>query len=174
MLFRSVGVAMIIVTNLVLLPIVMSYIGISRSGVEHARKSDANPAAIWRGLSMFANRKVAPIPIVIAIVMAVSGYYYSQGLKIGDLDKGAPELRADSRYNLDNAFMVSNYSTSADVFVVMVETAREHCNSFKVMDAVDRFMWYMDNVEGVQSTTSLVTVSKLVTKAMNEIGRAHV
>jgi predicted RND superfamily exporter protein len=64
--------------------------------------------------------------------------------------------------------MVSNYSTSADVFVVMVETAREHCNSFKVMDAVDRFMWYMDNVEGVQSTTSLVTVSKLVTKAMNE------
>jgi hypothetical protein len=164
----SVGVAMIIVTNLVLLPIVMSYIGISRSGVEHARKSDANPAAIWRGLSMFANRKVAPIPIVIAIVMAVSGYYYSQGLKIGDLDKGAPELRADSRYNLDNAFMVSNYSTSADVFVVMVETAREHCNSFKVMDAVDRFMWYMDNVEGVQSTTSLVTVSKLVTKAMNE------
>ena len=164
----SVGVAMIIVTNLVLLPIVMSYIGISRSGVEHARKSDANPAAIWRGLSMFANRKVAPIPIVIAIVMAVSGYYYSQGLKIGDLDKGAPELRADSRYNQDNAFMVSNYSTSADVFVVMVETAREHCNSFKVMDAVDRFMWYMDNVEGVQSTTSLVTVSKLVTKAMNE------
>ncbi|MFT4531843.1 MAG: putative RND superfamily exporter protein, partial [Thalassolituus oleivorans] len=164
----SVGVAMIIVTNLVLLPIVMSYIGISRSGVEHARKSDANPAAIWRGLSMFANRKVAPIPIVIAIVMAVSGYYYSQGLKIGDLDKGAPELRADSRYNLDNAFMVSNYSTSADVFVVMVETAREHCNSFKVMDAVDRFMWYIDNVEGVQSTTSLVTVSKLVTKAMNE------
>jgi predicted RND superfamily exporter protein len=36
------------------------------------------------------------------------------------------------------------------------------------MDAVDRFMWYMENVPGVQSTTSLVTVSKLVTKAMNE------
>ena len=100
--------------------------------------------------------------------MAVAGYYYSQGLKIGDLDKGAPELRADSRYNQDNAFMVGNYSTSSDVLVVMVETAPERCNAYKVMDAVDRFMWYMENVPGVQSTTSLVTVSKLVTKSMNE------
>jgi len=164
----SVGVAMIIVTNLVLLPIVMSYIGISQSGVRHAQKVEASEPKLWKALSFFANKKVAPFPIVIGIVMAVFGYQMSQGLKIGDLDKGAPELRADSRYNLDNDFMVSNYSTSSDVLVVMVETAKEQCNSFKVMDAVDRFMWYMENVPGVQSTTSLVTVSKLVTKAMNE------
>jgi predicted RND superfamily exporter protein len=36
------------------------------------------------------------------------------------------------------------------------------------MDAIDRFMWYMENVPGVQSTVSMVTVSKLVTKGMNE------
>jgi len=164
----SVGVAMIIVTNLVLLPIIMSYIGISQSGVRHAQKAEASEPKLWKALSFFASKKVAPFPIIIAIVMAVFGYYMSQGLKIGDLDKGAPELRADSRYNLDNDFMVSNYSTSSDVLVVMVETAKEQCNSFKVMDAVDRFMWYMENVPGVQSTASLVTVSKLVTKAMNE------
>jgi len=64
--------------------------------------------------------------------------------------------------------MVSNYSTSSDVFLVMVETAKEQCNSYKVMDAIDRFMWYMENVPGVQSTISMVTVSKLVTKGMNE------
>ena len=105
---------------------------------------------------------------LVAIVMAIGGYFMSQGLKIGDLDKGAPELRADSRYNLDNDFMVSNYSTSSDVLVVMVESGKEQCNSYKVMDVIDRFMWHMDNIPGVQSTTSLVTVSKLVTKAMNE------
>lgn len=164
----SVGVAMIIISNLVLLPIIMSFIGISQSGVRHAQKVEASEPKLWKTLSFFANKKVAPFPIVIAIVMAIFGYQMSQGLKIGDLDKGAPELRADSRYNLDNDFMVSNYSTSSDVLVVMVETAKEQCNSFKVMDAVDRFMWYMENVPGVQSTTSLVTVSKLVTKAMNE------
>lgn len=164
----SVGVAMIIVTNLVLLPIIMSYIGISQAGVNHARNVEQSKASVWRGLSMFANRKVAPVPIVIAILMAIFGYSYSQGLKIGDLDEGAPELRADSRYNQDNAYMVGNYSTSSDVMVVMVETPPEQCNAFKVMDAMDRFMWYMENVPGVQSTTSLVTVSKLVTKSMNE------
>merc|ERR1711879_146338 len=164
----SVGVAMIIVTNLVLLPIAMSWLGISRSGVIHAKRSEQADPAHWRVLSGFASHKTAPAVIVIAIALGAFGYYYSQDLKIGDLDKGAPELRADSRYNLDNDFMVSNYSTSSDVLVVMVETPVEMCNSFKAMDVMDRFMWHMENQPGVQSAVSLVTVSKLVTKAMNE------
>ena len=164
----SVGVAMIIVTNLVLVPLVMSYVGISKSGIRHAENNEKAEPKLWKLLSKIASKKVAPYPIIIAIVMAVFGLYQSQSLKIGDLDAGAPELRQDSRYNLDNAYMVSNYSTSSDVFLVMVETAKEQCNSYKVMDAIDRFMWYMENVPGVQSTVSMVTVSKLVTKGMNE------
>lgn len=164
----SIGVAMIIVTNLVFLPLAMSFIGISKSGVNHAKKNEQGTHSFWKGLSVFANRKVAVLPIAAAIVMAVFGVYQSQSLKIGDLDEGAPELHPDSRYNLDNAYMVGNYSTSSDVLVVMVETAKEQCNSYKVMDAVERFMWYIDNVPGVQSSVSLVTVSKLVTKGMNE------
>ena len=43
-------------------------------------------------------------------------------MKVGDLDPGAPELRADSRYNLDNRFVIDHYQASSDVFVIMVET----------------------------------------------------
>ena len=164
----SVGVAMIIITNLVLVPLVMSYVGISKSGVRHAKNNEQAEPKLWKLLSKIASKKVAPFAIIVAIIMAAGGIYQSQSLKIGDLDAGAPELRQDSRYNLDNAYMVSNYSTSSDVFLVMVETAKEQCNSFKVMDAIDRFMWYMENVPGVQSTVSMVTVSKLSTKGMNE------
>jgi len=164
----SVGVAMIIVTNLVLMPLVMSFVGISQSGIRHAEKNEKAEPKLWKAMSKIASKKAAPVPIILAIVLAVFGVYQSQSLKIGDLDAGAPELRPDSRYNLDNAFMVENYSTSSDVFLVMVETSKEQCNSYKVMDAIDRFMWYMENVPGVQSTVSLVTVSKLVTKGMNE------
>ena len=164
----SVGVAMIIVTNLVLVPLVMSYVGISKSGIKHAENNESAEPKLWKALSKVASNKVAPYPIIIAIVMAVFGVYQSQSLKIGDLDAGAPELRPDSRYNLDNAYMVSNYSTSSDVFLVMVETPKEQCNTFKVLDSMDRFMWYMESVPGVQLTVSMVTVSKLVTKAMNE------
>lgn len=164
----SVGVAMIIVTNLVLMPLVMSYVGISKSGINHAISNEKSEPKLWRALSKIASPKIAPFPIIIAIVLAVGGIYKSQSLKVGDLEPGAPELRQDSRYNLDNAYMVENYSTSSDVFLVMVETAKEQCNSYKVMDAIDRFMWYMENVPGVQSSVSMVTVSKLVTKGMNE------
>ncbi|MCG8611229.1 MAG: MMPL family transporter, partial [Pseudomonadales bacterium] len=83
-------------------------------------------------------------------------------------DKGAPELRPDSVYNLDNEYIISNYSTSSDVLVVMVETPAEQCTSYKVMDAMDRLQWRMQNTPGVQNTASLVTVSKIVTKALNE------
>jgi predicted RND superfamily exporter protein len=164
----SVGVAMIIVTNLVLMPLVMSYVGISKSGITHAANNEKAEPKLWKALSKIASPKVAPFPIIFAIVLAVGGIYKSQSLKVGDLEPGAPELRQDSRYNLDNAYMVENYSTSSDVFLVMVETAKEQCNSYKVMDSIDRFMWYMENVPGVQSSVSMVTVSKLVTKGMNE------
>jgi uncharacterized protein len=164
----SVGVAMIIVTNLVLLPVVMSWIGISDSGVHHAQRGQARVPVVWQWLSGFAERRMALPALLVACVMGAVGYHYSLGLKIGDLDPGAPELRADSRYNLDNDFMVEHFSTSSDILVVMVETPVEMCNSFKTMDLMDRFMWHMKNVPGVQSGVSLVSVSKLVTKAMNE------
>lgn len=164
----GLGVAIIIVTNLVLLPIVLSYVGISDSGIKNAQRGEKSNFILWRGLSYFASRKTAPVAIVVAVLLVIGATYVSRDLQIGDLDKGAPELRADSRYNLDNDFMVSNYSTSSDVFVVMAETPQDMCVSFKVFDTLNRFMWHMENVEGVQSAVSVSTISKLVGRAMNE------
>jgi len=164
----SIGVAVIIFTNLVLLPILMSYVGISNSGVKYAKKSAESEPKVAKALSYFAHPTVAPISILIGIALAGAGVYYGQGLKIGDLDKGAPELHPDSRYNLDNAFITDNYSTSADVMVIMVKTQTEQCSAYQTMDAIDRFQWTMENVEGVQGTASLVTVSKIVSTGMNE------
>ncbi len=164
----SIGVAVIIFTNLVLLPLLMSYVGISKSGVKYYEKSSAAEPKIAKIMSYCAHPTVAPISILVGIALAGAGVYYGQDLKIGDLDKGAPELHPDSRYNLDNAFITDNYSTSADVMVIMVKTDVEQCSSYQAMDAIDRFQWVMENVEGVQGTASLVTVSKIVSTGMNE------
>ena len=164
----SVGVAVIIVTNLLLLPLLMSYVGISRSGVSHAKKVELAEPKLWKFVAKFTHKKVAGGAILVAIALAFAGVIGSQNLKIGDLDKGAPELRQDSRYNLDNAFVVDNYSTSSDVLVIMAETPQEQCATYEALDAIDRLMWTMENVEGVQSAMSLVSVSKLVSKGMNE------
>lgn len=164
----SIGVAVIVFTNLILLPVAISYVGISQKAIARSKKDAVCEHPFWRLLSNFASPKVAPVSIGLALLAFAGGLWYSQNLKIGDLDQGAPELRPDSRYNLDNRFMIGNYSTSSDVLVIMVKTAAERCSVHDTMAPIDELMWTMDNTPGVQSTISLVTVSKQVIKGMNE------
>jgi predicted RND superfamily exporter protein len=164
----GVGVAVIIVTNLVLHPVIVSYSGLSKGGLKHAKHVELHGDKKWRALSFMAHPSVAPISVLIAILGCGIGLYYQKDLKIGDLDKGAPELRPDSRYNLDNDYIISNYSTSADIMVVMIKTPKEMCSTYELMDVMDRMQWRLENTPGVESTASLVSVSKLVTKALNE------
>jgi len=164
----GLGVAIVIVTNLVLHPLIMSYIGITRGGIRNVQKRGEQQDRKWKLMSNFANPRVAPISLLIAAIGLGVGLYYKQGLKVGDLDEGAPELRADSRYNLDNKFIIDNYSTSADVLVVMVKTEEEQCTQYNVLRAMDTLQWELQNTPGVQSSASLADVSKMVTKALNE------
>ena len=81
---------------------------------------------------------------------------------------GAPELRADSRYNLDNTFLTENFSTSTDVFVAMIQTPPQQCGDYATLSAIDRFQEVMRDTRGVQSVVSLVNISKRAIMAMNE------
>ncbi|NRP16051.1 RND family transporter [Marinobacterium sp. xm-a-152] len=164
----SIGVAVIVLTNLMLLPLLMSYVGVGKNAIARAKRNIAKENSHWRMFSVFATPKGATMAITVALFMLVGGLYFSQDLKIGDLDKGAPELRLDSRYNLDNAFITDNYSTSSDVFVVMVATEEEQCSSFQTLSLVDRFQFYLQGIEGVQSSISLTDVSERVTAGLNE------
>ena len=111
---------------------------------------------------------MAGLLVILAALGFAFGIWYGKDLKIGDLDAGAPELRADSRYNLDNQFMVDNYSASTDVFVVMVKTPDLKCVTYQAYAAVDLFEWVMADVPGVQSTFSLVNASKRIIAGNNE------
>jgi predicted RND superfamily exporter protein len=164
----SVGIASIIITNMVLLPIIMSYLGVTSRGVRHVQNVEKNPSPFWGRLAKMATHKYALIFIIVAQLFLAFGLYVSQGLKIGELDAGAPELHQDSRYNKDNAFITSNYSTSADVMVLMVTSPPEKCVSYAVMDMMERLQWELNHTEGVQLSVSIVNISKGVTKAFNE------
>ena len=165
----SIGVGVIVFTNLILLPVAISYIGISKKAVERSKADAVREHPFWRLLSNFAHPVVAPVSVVIALSAGVAGFWYQKAhLQIGDLDQGAPELRPDSRYNQDNDFIIKNYSTSSDVLVVMVKTGPEGCSTYDTLAPIDELMWTMQNTQGVQSAISLVTVSKQVIKGMNE------
>ncbi len=165
----SIGVAVIILTNLVLLPVLVSYLGVSPGAITHRKRGELRGKhPVWRAMSRLTGPRLAPLMILLGVVATAGGLYLSQDLRVGDLDPGAPELRPDSRYNQDNAFITTNYATSTDLLVVMVKSEPQQCSSYRVLDAMDQLQWRLVNLDGVQSTRSLADFSKLYMSAMNE------
>jgi predicted RND superfamily exporter protein len=163
----TIGVAVIILTKMFLLPILMSYVGVSDACLRHQARKQAGKFRIARFLACIAEPRYARLAALLALIVFGAAWAMSRDLKIGDLDPGAPELRADSRYNKDNAYISSHYATSSDVFVVMVKTAAGECGSYPVAEKVDRFQWMMEGVAGVESTTSLFSGMKRVIAGSN-------
>mgnify|MGYP003148146654 FL=1 len=165
----SIGVAVIVFTNLIMLPVTISYLGISKKAVERSKRDAVREHPFWRFLSNVAHPNVAPWMVIVALVAGTTCFVYQKNnIKVGDLDAGAPELRPDSRYNKDNDFIIQNYTTSSDILVVMVATPPEKCSAYETMEAIDQLQWKMQNLEGVQSAVSLVTVAKQVIMGSNE------
>jgi hypothetical protein len=113
-------------------------------------------------LDRFTTRRYALTAIAAAIVLAGVGLTVSHGLKIGDLDP-APELRADSRYNQDNAYITANYALSSDQFAVIVKTDKEGCLKYPTLVEADRLAWALKQVPGLQTTVSLADAARQIT-----------
>ncbi|WAB90825.1 MMPL family transporter [Pseudomonas citronellolis] len=170
----SLGVAVLIFTNLILLPVLLSYVGVSPKAArrslraEEAEASGADKHAVWRFLDLFTRRRWAAACITVAALLAAGGYAVSLNLKIGDLDAGAPELRADSRYNRDNAFVTAHYGASSDVFAVMVQTPAGACSAYDTLKRVDDLDWQLRGLAGVDSTNSLALLNRRVLVGLSE------
>jgi len=172
----TLGVLTLIFTNLILLPILLSYTGVSKAAAlreaanDKFSQLDAQHARhpFWAFLDRFTERKWASGAIIVAVILGVAGFAVSLHVKIGDLNPGAPELRAESRYNSDNRFMVSNFSASSDKYVVMVKTPQYFCANYQTLVAVDALEAQLQQLPGVVSTTSLAALSKQAAAGMNE------
>ncbi|TBW48321.1 RND family transporter [Marinobacter halodurans] len=175
-LTATLGVMALILSNLVLLPILLSYTGVSRRAAAReaeAAKIDMTDAQhlrhpIWAFLDHFTQARWAGTAIVVALILGSYGYVVGSKVKVGDLDPGAPELRPDSRYNLDNDFMVTNYASSSDKYVVMVKTPRYYCANYDTLVKVDALEAKLQQLPGVVSTSSLAGLSKQASAGMNE------
>ncbi|EUB75523.1 MMPL domain protein [Pseudomonas sp. GM41(2012)] len=172
----TIGVLTLIFTNLILLPILLSYTGVSKAAAQREAANDKFSQLdalharhpFWAFLDRFTERKWASGAILIAVMLGVAGFAVSLHVKIGDLNPGAPELRPESRYNSDNRFMVSNFSASSDKYVVMVKTPQYFCANYQTLVSVDALEAQLQQLPGVVSTTSLAALSKQAAAGMNE------
>ena len=163
----SLGVALMIVTNKLLLPILLSYQKFDAT--QRARMRSASSHTVWRFISRIASRKGSRWPLATALVLLVFGVWKGAEVKTGDLGTGIPELHAASRYNTDTAAIMRHFSIGVDVLGVIAQaTGADACTRFDIMDVVDRFEWEMKNVVGVQSVKSLAGAAKLINAGWNE------
>jgi len=170
----SIGVAVLIFTNLILLPILLSYTGVNARAAERslrAEQADERGAAkhpLWALLDRFTQPRWATLAVIAGAALLALGVTVSSRLSIGDLDPGAPELRPSSRYNRDVAYINAAYGASSDVLAVMVKTPEGQCAKLATIQRVDRLEWSLRQLDGVESTNTLALLTRRVTAGMNE------
>jgi predicted RND superfamily exporter protein len=163
------GVLLMIVTNKMMLPIVLSHLSLEPRAARLAGENERHP--LWWAVSACAERRVALAVFAVSLALLALGSAGSRYLKTGDVGDGAPELRADSRYNRDNAQIARSYNVGVDVLSVIVEAKGfegDSCLHYPVMNAIDRFELFMRGVAGVHSVASVTTAARVAIAANNE------
>ncbi len=167
----TVGVALTILTDLVLLPVLLSYTRLRNLPRKRAYRLRQLTQfdKLWAFLARFSR----PLPAAIIIVIGIVGWYvagsYGSHVMIGDAQKGVAELRPDARYNLDAVLISDKFALGVDILNVIAEAEPAACiNSYPVMETIDRFAWHMRNVEGVAQVMTLPMAAKIVHAGWNE------
>jgi len=164
----SVGVAAILLINLVLLPVALSYFVFDERYTSKLHRRAAHMEKLWSRFAGVTARGPATAIVTVAVVLAAVGYWKGLDVQIGDMHRGVPELRAESRYNTDTAVVTSKFSIGVDIINVIAETKPEGCVDYRVMRTIDDFSWRMANLSGVQSTIELAGVAKQLNAGWNE------
>ncbi len=167
----TIGVALTILTDLILLPLLLSYTKLRNMDRkrEYRLRQLTQFDKIWSALSRLSR----PVPAMIVIILGLVTWFFAerQGDKVmvGDAQQGVAELRPEARYNQDAGLITDKFALSVDIINVIAEAAPAACTqSHKVMELIDRFSWHMGNVEGVQQVISLPMAAKIVNAGWNE------
>ncbi len=163
------GVLLMIITNKVMLPVILSRLRLEPAalgrtdGITKLRDH-------WWLLSALAQPRPALITLAVSLALLAGGTVMSRHLLTGDIGAGAPELRADSRYNRDNDRIIHDYSVGMDVLSVYAEATdlEEACLNWPVMNGIERFDLAMRGVDGVRSVTTVAGLAKLAASGNNE------
>jgi uncharacterized protein len=156
----TIGVALKIITNLIMLPILASYCRFGPGYVARITRARAARMRAMRWLAQIAGPRASVITLAICLVIFVMSVAATRDRHVGDLHAGAPELWPEERYNVDTNLMVDKFSMNLDAFIIVAEMPELSCINYDAMALLDRFTWHMQNVKGVKYAMSLSTLAK--------------
>jgi hypothetical protein len=164
----SLGVGLILLTNLLLLPILLSFLKLPASYQAWAEKRRDRTDRFWRKYCELFTPGRAAVAIGVSTAVGVWAWNKSGEVRVGDSQAGVPELRQDSRYNQDSRTIISRFSIGIDVITVFAEAGPNASVDYDVVSAMDRLEGRLRNLPVVQSVVSLSSLAKGVNSAWNE------
>ena len=166
----SLGVAWMIITNKMLLPILLSYLNMSKDAASQEASQEHRVEHIWHVASRCVQKKRATVIVAISALVLALGLWKAHDLKVGDYGSGVPELRSTSRYNMDNDVIVKKFAVGVNTLGVVAQTrgVQGACTNYDIMSSIEKFDWYMQNVEGTQSVMSLPGLARNINAGFNE------
>jgi len=167
----TIGVALTVLTDLVLLPVLLSYTKLRNLPRKRAYRLRQLTQfdKIWTALAHFSRPTAAAIILVIGLGMWFVAKHYGDKVMIGDAQMGVAELHADARYNRDARLISDKFALGVDIVNVIAEAGPSACTgSYPTMELVDRFAWHLRNVEGVAQVMTLPMAAKIVNAGWNE------
>ncbi|MFO1268495.1 MAG: efflux RND transporter permease subunit [Rubrivivax sp.] len=167
----ALGVAYKIVTNLVMLPLAASYARVGRDDAARQMRLHAQRSQWLRRLARTAEPKPALAVLAAAALLFALAWFYARDRVVGTLEPGAPELRAESRFNRDAVAIASAYDTGLDWLSVVFEATPESgnaCEAVAIGQHHDRFAFALRTVPGVLSIDSYSAQLRQYNEGYNE------
>jgi predicted RND superfamily exporter protein len=156
-----------------LLPILLSYYKFTPEQASKLAGKETAGDWLWERIGPLATKRIAWVPIALGVALLVFGISQARQLHIGDLGKGVPELRPESRYNQDVEMITSHFAIGVDLLQVIAEAKPENdedspCVDRNVMDKIEDFEFQMRQVDGVATVRSLSGFVKSITQSFAE------
>ncbi|MDN7179406.1 efflux RND transporter permease subunit [Caballeronia sp. SEWSISQ10-4 2] len=164
----SLGVGYKIVTNLIMLPVAASCFHFTKAYADRALDKRERRSAWLRKLARVAEPRNAYVVVAITALVFALAAWQSRDRVIGTLQPGAPELRADARFNRDAVSIANNYDVGLDWLTIVFESAGAACDSPTVGVFEDDFASAMQSEPGVVSVQSYPAMLRTYNEGYNE------
>lgn len=165
----SIGVACIIIANLVALTLVLSYYP---NVVMCEATKEQESSFIFRALksvSRLTYGENAKVTVVVSVILFLIGIFTARTMKVGDVNPGEPLLWEDSTYNQDAARIMKDFMFGIDSMSVVVDGVEEGtCKQYDVLRIMDEFEWEMGKIPGVTFIFSPLLIAKFVNEMLHE------
>ncbi|MBL8318673.1 MAG: MMPL family transporter [Burkholderiaceae bacterium] len=164
----SLGVAYKIITNLVMLPVVASYVKLPADYAARMQHIRERRSMAVIALARLAEPGPARTVLLVSALLFGLAVWGSRDRHVGYVQPGAPELRDSARYNRDAVAIAEKFAVGLDVLTVVHETAPDSCYEHARMVFIDDLAWELANTDGVIGTASLPALVKLGAAGFNE------